>query len=234
MLTVTAVATATGYSVQQIRDLERLGVIPTAMRAPNGYRQFGADHVRDLHAYRDLAEAVGPVEARHAMRAIRALPLAEAASLICALPARLEWERDQALAARAALRVIEAEATTDAEPVAADTMTITELSRALGLRASTLRFWEQAGLLTPDRVETRSGSARRYPLIAIRDARITTALRAAGYGIPEVRQAITAIRDLHDVGDSRTTLDNRLHTIARRQLALLRAAAVLAEIIRDS
>ena len=32
------VARATGYSLQQVRDLERLGVIPPAERAGNGYR----------------------------------------------------------------------------------------------------------------------------------------------------------------------------------------------------
>lgn len=39
--TTSSLATATGYSVQQVRDLERLGVIPSTFRQPNGYRQFG-------------------------------------------------------------------------------------------------------------------------------------------------------------------------------------------------
>lgn len=233
-LTVAAVATSTGYSVQQVRDLEGLGVIPAAARAGNGYRRFSAVHVRDLHAYRDLAYAVGPVAARRAMREIRTLPLDQAVALVCSLHARLDQERDQALAARTALRSIHDEATTDADPVDADSMTITELSRALGVRASTLRFWEQAGLVAPERVATRTGTARRYPVGAIREARITTALRAAGYRIPEVRAAMTAIRDLHDVADSLEALDARLTTIAERTLALLRASATLSEIIRPS
>lgn len=231
-LTVTAVATATGYSAQQVRDLEALGVIPPAARARNGYRRFSADHVRDLHAYRDLAHAVGPVPARRAMREIRTLPTAEAAALVCSFHTRLNQERDQAVAARTALRSIRAEAATDADPVDADSMTITELSRALGVRASTLRFWEQAGLVAPERITTRAGSARRYPVAAIREARITTALRAAGYRVPEVRQAMTAIRDLQDVGRSLEALDARLDDIAERALALLRASATLSEIIQ--
>jgi DNA-binding transcriptional MerR regulator len=234
LLTVAAVATATGYSVQQIRDLETLGVIPAAIRARNGYRQFSADHIRDLRAYRDLAHAVGPVGARRAMRAIRSLPPDHAAALVCSFHARLNQEREQALAAREALEAIRAEAGTDADPVEADAMTITELSRALGLRASTLRFWEQAGLVTPERIATRAGTARRYHLAAIRDARITTALRAAGYRIPEVQKAIAAIRDLHDVSHSLEALDARLNTIAQRALALLRAAATLSEIIQPT
>ncbi|MFC4056367.1 MerR family transcriptional regulator [Actinomadura syzygii] len=233
-LSTAAVAAATGYSVQQIRDLEARGVIPAASRAPNGYRSFSATHVRDLRAYRDLAHAVGPVEARRAMRDIRSLPLDQAAALLCSFHARLNHEREQALAAREALRAIRAEATTDAVPVEADSMTITELSRALGLRASTLRFWEQMGLVTPERMPTRAGTARRYHLTAIREARITAALRAAGYRIPDVRQAITAIRDLHDVSHSLEALDTRLNTIAQRALALLRAGTTLAEIVQPT
>ena len=228
------VAMATGYSTQQIRDLETLGVIPAAVRARNGYRQFSSAHVRDLRAYRDLAHAVGPVDARRTMRQIRSLPPDQAAALVCSLHARLNQQREQALAAREALSAIRTEATTDADPVDADSMTITELSRALGLRASTLRFWEQVGLITPERIITRAGSARRYHLTTIRDARITTALRASGYRIPDIQKAIAAIRDLHDVGHSLKALDARLNTIAQRALTLLRAAATLSEIIHPT
>lgn len=232
MLTVAAVAEATGYSVQQIRDLEGLGVIAPAVRADNGYRQFSDDHVHDLRAYRDLAHAVGPVDARGAMRAIRSLPLDEATAVVCAFHVRLDRQRDQALAARAAAQTIHAEERTDAAAVDADAMTITELSRALGIRSSTLRFWEQAGLVTPERVRTPAGSARRYHLAAIREARVTAALRTAGYRIPDVRQAVAAMRDLDDIGDSVAALDAHLDGIARRVLALLRASARLSEIIR--
>ncbi|WP_164877546.1 MerR family transcriptional regulator [Prescottella agglutinans] len=229
-----AVAAATGYSVQQVRDLEALGVIPAAARSRNGYRQFSAAHVRALRAYRDLAHAVGPVDARRAMREIRLQPPDRGAALICGFHARLNGEREQALAARSALESIRAEATTDAEPVDGDSMTITELSQALGVKASTLRFWEKVGLVTPDRVGTRAGTARRYTLTAIREARITAALRASGYRIPDVQKAITAVRDLDDVSHSLAALDTRVEAIARRALALLRAGALLAELIESA
>jgi DNA-binding transcriptional MerR regulator len=226
-----AVAAASGYSAQQVRDLEALGVIPAATRSPNGYRRFATEHVQALRAYRDLATAVGPVEARRAMREIRLRPPDQGAALICGFHARLNHEREQALAARRALESIRAEAATDAEPVDGDSMTITELTQALGVRASALRFWEQAGLIRPERVATRAGTARRYTVTAVREARITAALRAGGYRIPDVRQAITAVRDLDDVSHSLATLDTLLETIAHRAVALLRAGSVLAGII---
>ncbi|WP_019927249.1 MerR family transcriptional regulator [Nocardia sp. BMG111209] len=226
-----AVAAAANYSAQQVRDLEALGVIPAAARSRNGYRRFSTAHVHALRAYRHLAQAVGPVAARRAMREIRLLPRDEAAALICGFHAELNGERQQALAARCALESIRAEATTEAKPVEADSMTITELSHALGVRASTLRYWEKVGLVAPERVATRGGTARRYTLTAIREARITVALRAGGYRIPEVRTTITAVRDLNEVSDSIAALDTRLEVIAQRALALLRVGTLLAEII---
>jgi DNA-binding transcriptional MerR regulator len=230
-MNIAAIVASTGYSAQQIRDLEGLGVIPTAQRKPNGYRQFSEVHVRNLRAYRDLASAVGPVDARRAMREIRSLPPGQAASLVCSFHVRLNSEREQTLVARAALEAIRAEATTDAEPVEADSMTITELSQALGVNASALRFWEKVGLVAPERTATRAGTARRYHLTAIREARITTALRAGGYRIPDVTAAITAVRELHDVSHSLNALDQRLEALAGRAIALLRAGATLSETI---
>ncbi|GED98696.1 MerR family transcriptional regulator [Gordonia crocea] len=233
-MTTATVAAAAGYSVQQVRDLEALGVVGPAARTGSGYRQFSPEHVRGLRAYRDLAHAVGPVDARRALRQIRRDPPDRAAALVGEFHSRLNREREQTLAARAALESISAEAATDAPPAAGDAMTITELSQALGVRASTLRFWESVGLVAPERVPTAAGTARRYPVRAIREARITAALRAGGYRIPEVMQAITAIRELPDVATSLAALDARLQAISQRALALLRAGALIAEIIEGA
>lgn len=231
------VAAASGYSVQQVRDLEARGVIAPAHRAANGYRRFSARHVRDLRAYRDLAAAVGPVPARRTMRMIRTAPRGEAAALVGSLHAGLVREREEALTAREALLAIRAEAGSEAEsegePSGRDAMTITELSGALGVRPSTLRFWERSGLLAPERIATRAGSARRYPLPAIREARIVAALRSAGYRIPEVRRAVAALHGLHGVQEPLNALEARVDAIAERTLALLRAGAVLGAIIAE-
>ncbi|MCZ0972768.1 MerR family transcriptional regulator [Streptomyces albulus] len=181
------VARESGYSVQQVRDLERLGVIPPAARADNGYRGYAAVHVHALRAYRGLAGAVGPVAARQLLRSCAPAPsprrLRPSTSCV-----RLARERDEALRAQRALHAIR----TEAQPAGAtqddDAMTITELAEALRVRTSTLRFWEQEGLVTPERVT--SLRARRYGVPAIRAARIVAALRSSGYGIPAVREVI--------------------------------------------
>lgn len=223
------VARATGYSVQQVRDLEAAGVLAPADRRANGYRRFSSGHVRDLSTYRELATAVGPVAARATMRDVRQLPADEAVALVGALHRRLGDERAEVLAALRALRVIDAERDGTDEPE--DAMTIRELAGALNVRSSTLRYWEQCGLVSPERIPTPAGTARHYPAHAVREARITAALRGAGYRIPEVRAAIVALREYRDVADPLDVLRARLGDVARRQLALLRAGAALAEVV---
>lgn len=214
-------AAASGYSVQQIRDLERLGVIPPAERGANNYRRFTATHLLALRAYRRLAVAVGPVAARRVLRQARTLPLPEAAAAVSALHVGLAKERDDALAAVDALHAIRAEARGALADTDDDAMTITQLADALGVRPSTLRFWEREGRVAPDRVT--SYGARRYPPAAIREARITVALRAAGYRIPAVRRTIDAVRRLDGLDDPLDALRERLTAIAYRTVALLDA-----------
>ncbi|AWK12535.1 MerR family transcriptional regulator [Streptomyces spongiicola] len=222
-------ARESGYSPQQVRDLERLGVIPPAARSDNGYRCYTAAHVHALRSYRGLAAAVGPVAARAMLPELRTATLTEAASAVSALHVRLAREREEALRAQEALLAVRAEAGESAFARESDAMTITELAGALGVRPSALRFWEQEGLLTPERVT--SLRARRYGLPAIRTARIVAALRSAGYGVPEVRDIVGSLDGLAGFEETRRLLGDRLDRIAARSVALLRVGADLAAVV---
>ncbi|CAM5342670.1 MerR family transcriptional regulator [Streptomyces canus] len=219
------VARASEYSVQQVRDLERLGVIPPAARSDNGYRSYTPLHVHALRAYRGLAGAVGPVEARRLLAELRTATIAEAAAAVDGAHARLAREREEALRAQRALHGIQAEEAGRDD----DWMTITQLAEALGVRSSTLRFWEQEGLVRPDRVTTLR--ARRYGPAAIGAARVVAALRAGGYGIPAVREVMGSLDGPDGPEDARRILRERLDRIAARSVALLRAGADLAAVV---
>lgn len=236
------VAAEAGYSVQQVRDLERLGVIPPAARSKTGYRRYAPIHVHALRAYRGLARAVGPVEARRMLAELRTASVADAASAIIAVHARLARERDDLLRARAALRSISSEvgwpdtgsaAGADADADAdADAMSITELAGALQVRTSTLRFWEDEGLVRPERVT--SLRVRRYGTAAIGEARIVAALRVAGYGVAAIREILGTLRRFGTSDEIDGILHERLDALAARAVALLRAGADLAEVVEAS
>lgn len=225
------VARESGYSAQQVRDLERLGVIPPAERSGNGYRVYTPVHGRALRAYRGLAAAAGPVDARAMLAGLRGATVAEAAAAVGALHVRLARERDEAQRARRALHAIRAEVVEAAPERDEDAMTITELAGALDVRPSTLRFWEDEGLVAPDRVTTLR--ARRYGPEAIRAARIVAALRRAGYGVPAVRELMGALHRPDGLAAADRVLQDRLDRLATRSVSLLRAGADLAAVIDE-
>ncbi|WP_433545068.1 MerR family transcriptional regulator [Streptomyces sp. CA-294286] len=223
------VARVSGYSVQQVRDLERLGVLPPAARSANGYRGYAPVHVRALHAYRGLAHAMGPVDARRLLVELGAGTLADAAAAVGAVHVRLAREREEVLHAQQALRAIGDETGEDPPEHEGDAMTITELAEALGVRTSTLRFWEDERLLAPARVT--SLRARRYGPDAVAAARIVVALRGAGHGIPAVRETLRTLRRGGGLDETSRVLRDRLDRIADRSVALLRAGSDLAAVV---
>jgi DNA-binding transcriptional MerR regulator len=160
---------------------------------------------------------------------LRTGTLAEAASAINTVHVRLAREREEALRAQQALRAIQAEANTPEFEQESDAMTITELAGALNVRPSTLRFWEQEGLVTPERVT--SLRARRYGLSVARAARIVAALRSTGYSVPAVREIMDSLHQLDGLGETERILRQRLDQIATRSVALLRAGADLAAVV---
>lgn len=223
VLTTAAVGREVGYSTQQVRDLEHMGVIPPAARGSNGYRRYDDSHVIALHAYRALAAAINPVRARRLMPVLLRSSIDEVAECIDDLHA--EVARDRARV-REALRGLDAVIADDAGVFdESDTMTIGELADALGVRTSALRHWETEGLIVPDRVD--GSRARRYRARAITEARIVAALRAGGYPLPPISEVLIQLRMHGLTAQARALLDQRLSNLTRRSVALLDGAGRL-------
>lgn len=219
------VAQRAGYSVQQVRNLERDGVLPPATRSPTGYRIYDESHVRSAQAYRALAAGTGPTDAKKIMRAAHAG--SGLFALMDAAHARLDRERRDLALAMAAARAITDEPIDDVRP--SDAMSISELASALGVRTSTLRHWDAVGLVTPGRATT--GTARSYPPDDVRDARIVHQLRLAGYRIPQLQALMPQLRAARRWDDVMAGLAARDASIEARSRALLAAAAALGALI---
>ncbi|WNI20522.1 MerR family transcriptional regulator [Streptomyces sp. ITFR-16] len=221
------VARRAGYSVQQVRNLERDGVLPPATRTASGYRMYGEIHLRSALAYRALAVATGPVEAKRIVRAAHEDPLAEVLALIDAAHARLDRERTDLGLAKEAAAAISAEPVEDARP--SDALTVSELATALGVRPSTLRHWDAEGLAVPDRVPPRE--TRRYSPAQTRDARMVHQLRSAGYRIDQLRSLMPGLRRENGSEEIEAALATRDESIATRSRALLDATAALSAVL---
>lgn len=226
-LRTAALGSLVGYSTQQVRDLERLGVIPPAERSANGYRRYREPHLIAARAYRPLAAAIGPVPARRLMPVLRQGSAGDAAERIDDLHAALAAERARVGESLRALDLAIDEAVEVFSE--SDAMTIGELGQALDVRASTLRHWEHEGLVHPRR-DAPSG-ARIYGAGAILEARVVAALRAGGYGIPPIAAILEQVRAQGLTAHARRILAERLADLRRRSIALLAAAGSLHDLL---
>jgi DNA-binding transcriptional MerR regulator len=217
------VARRAGCSVQQVRDLERDGVLPPVARTGSGYRSWTEAHVQAALAYRAFAAGMGPVEARRLMRAAHDGPATELLALLDAAHARLHTERRDVALAREAAAAIAAEPIDAPRP--SDAMSISELAGALGVRPSTLRHWDAEGLVVPAR--SPGGRARTYSPSDVRDARIVHQLRRAGYGIEPLRALVPELRRARRWAEVDAALAARDSGITARSRALLDGAAAL-------
>lgn len=217
------VARRSGYSVQQIRNLERDGVLPPAARTASGYRVYGEVHLNSALAYRALTAGTGPVAAKDIVRAAHEGPVHRLLARLDAAHARLDRERTELGLAKEAAAAISAEPIADARPV--DAMGVSELAAALGVRASTLRYWDAEGLVVPDRRGGRG--TRRYSPAQVRDARIVHQLRSAGYRIDPLRILLPELRSGHRWDTVEAALAAREAGIAARSRALLDASAAI-------
>lgn len=221
------VARRAGYSVQQVRNLERDRVLPPATRTATGYRVYGGSHVHAARAYRSLAAGTGPVEAKRIMRAACADAFPDLLALLDEAHARLDRERRILECAKAAARTITEEPIGNVRP--ADEMSISELAGALGVRPSALRHWDATGLVVPGRRLIRG--ARRYAPRDVRDARIVHQLRLAGYRIPQLQALLPQLRCGSRWDAVMTGLTARDRSIGTRSRALFEGTAAVSALI---
>lgn len=136
-----------GVSTQQIRNYEEAGVLPPVPRTDSGYRVFGDAHRRALLTYRALSKGYGAVAATRIMRTVHEGDVPGALALVDAEHAALHAERVSLRATSEALRTLAGEPPEDDVP--GTDLLIGEVAALLGVRTSTLRVWEAAGLLSP-------------------------------------------------------------------------------------
>jgi DNA-binding transcriptional MerR regulator len=101
--------------------------------------------------------------------------------------------------------------------------TIGALAHRLGLRPATLRRWERAGLLHPDR-DPATGY-RIYTHSDVRDANIVHQLRRSGYILTQIAPILDELRDATSPTLATAAIADRRDRLHTRALAMLHASA---------
>ncbi|MFC7330865.1 MerR family transcriptional regulator [Marinactinospora rubrisoli] len=211
-------ARAAGVSTQQIRNYEEAGILPPAPRTESGYRVFGPRHLAAVLTFRALARGRGPVTAQAIMLAVHDGDVPRALAMVDADHAALHEQRRSLQAAGEALAALAGQ-----EPGTAATprsgLRIGEVAAVLGVRTSTLRVWESAGLLAPRREP--GTTYRRYGPADVRDARLVQILRQSRYPLPQIHPIMTELRRSGSGDALRAALTRRAAELDHRAAAML-------------
>jgi len=209
-----------GLSTQAVRNYEAAGVLPAADRTLHGYRAYTPLHAQALRAFLALVSGHGHQTAVAIMRAVNQDAVDDALRLIDESHTQLREDRRTLQAVEAALRAL--------GPVPRDPGTPTFiglLARRLGVRPATLRKWERAGLLHPDR-DPRTGY-RVYSAADVRDAQLIQQLRRGGYLLPQIAPLIDQVRAAGGIAPLEATLRDWHTRLVARGRAMLAGAAAL-------
>lgn len=212
-------ARAAGISTQQVRNYEELGVLPPVPRTTTGYRQFTTLHLSALLTFRALSFGHGWRVAIDILIAAHDDDEPRMLELIDASHAAQQAKRESMRATEQALRDLAESDPNHSETRPRSDMRIGDLAGRLGVRTSALRFWEDAGLLHPDRDPVTK--YRRYGPTELRDARIIQLLRESEYRFPEIQPILHDLhraRDVSALNDALVRQQEQLHQRARYML----------------
>ncbi len=181
-------ARAAGVSAQTVRKYEEWGFLPPAERSPSGYRRYSARHTHAIRTARSLAAGYGWEPALRVMQRVHRGELDAALAIVDGRHAQLDQSRREVEAAREALRAVAEHGvdiriprTRAGEP---KKLQVGEAAARAGVRVSALRFWEEQGLLRPER--DPANGYRLYDPDEVRKLQVVVLLRKAGYGFDAI------------------------------------------------
>ncbi|MGE5334117.1 MAG: MerR family transcriptional regulator, partial [Nitrososphaerota archaeon] len=181
-------ARAGQISVQQVRNYEASGFIPPAERGVNGYRLYTQKHLAALRTARSLVVGYGWPLARTIMQTVHKGKLPDALAFIDDRHAGLARKRLQSEQTLAALHSLAAQSTSLPHASHARQFRVGEAAEQVGVRVSALRFWEQQGLLHPER--DKSSRYRLYDEQQMRRLRVVALMREAGYDFSAIQTVL--------------------------------------------
>jgi DNA-binding transcriptional MerR regulator len=216
-------AEAAEISLQQVRNYEADGLIPTVERSPSGYRRYTRQHLVALQTAKQLIGGYGWPVARQVMQSVHQGRLADALAHIDERHAEIAVRRQQLEQILSALSVLAAQLPSTS-PHHSEQLRVGAAARLVGVRVSAVRFWEQLGLLHP--LRERDSNYRLYDERQIRRLRIVALLRQASNDFAAIR---TTLDELEAGRPQRVVaaVEQRRTEMARMSWRCIKAMAAL-------
>lgn len=217
-----------GISTQAVRNYEQDGFLPPAERTASGYRVYTERHAAALRAFLALVPAYGHALSGRIMQAAHVSAFDELLTTIDRGHAQLLRDRETLESVRKAVNHLTAEAEPEKSTT---TRNIGELAHQLDVTRATLRNWEAAGILAPQR--EKGTGYRVYRASDIRDAELSHLLRRGGYPLEHIATVVQQIRTAGGTDSLVRALDDWQRKLNAQGLAMLKASTLLSAYLRE-
>nr|WP_047981888.1 MerR family transcriptional regulator [Ornithinibacillus contaminans] len=181
-----------------MRHYEEWGIVPNAIRKPNGYRKYTEEHLAYFQCIRAMYPGFGMATVRRIMPMIQEGKFTEALWEVNAIQAELFQKKQQATKALEILKPDNIKRFMDKRKK--QLYTIGEVEKEIEVPATTLRHWEKEGLITPSR-NPESGY-RLYNHEDIRRLLIIRTIHSSVYFLDSVRRILDKINQ-HSISEAR-------------------------------
>ncbi len=221
-------AKAIGMSVQTVRSYEEWGLIPRAERGPHGYRLYTPRHLQALRVARLAIEGFGWQSAQRIMQAIHEGKESLVWPVIDAHHAEIHRQRcdveETLRMLRATSPIIPTRAPREQGRARSQGLHVSEAALHVGVQASTLRFWEEQGLLHP--LRDQSSQYRLYDEEQLYLLRTIALLRKANYPVEAIRPVLMQVAQ-GDPEQSLAAAEQQLKELAETTSRCVKATAAL-------
>ena len=215
-------------SVQTVRSYEAWGLIPPANRGPQGYRLYTPRHLQALRVARQVIEGFGWQSAQRIMQAIHEGNQSLAWAVVEARHAEIHQHRcdvEKTLTMlQATAPLIPTCTPREQSSAQAQDLRISEAAQQVGVQASTLRFWEEQGLLHPSR--EKGSRYRLYDKEQLYILRMIALLRQANYTVEAIRPILMQVVQ-GNLERSMAAAEEQLKELAETTYRCVKATAAL-------
>ncbi|SHN44345.1 TioE family transcriptional regulator [Cryptosporangium aurantiacum] len=215
-----------GLTAQAIRNYEERGVLPPAERTATGYRIYTDLHAIALRAYLAQLPAHGYATGGEILRAINNNAVDDALRAVDRSHAQLLRDRETLDVVEAAIGVLTEPAADRPDRL----LPVSAVAQRLSVSPATLRKWERAGILTPQR-DLATGY-RLYSADDVRDAELAHLLRRGGYLLAHIATVVEQVRTAGGVDALAASLAGWRERLTDRGRAMLTAAGRLDDYLR--
>jgi DNA-binding transcriptional MerR regulator len=215
-------------STSTLRNYEAKGLIPPAQRTPSGYRSYTDKHAAYLACLQAMSPAFGMDITAEVLLAVQSQDIDKA--LWRVKESEIQLYQSRQLAMQSLRKLKTEENSENSEQTGTPWMTVGEAAAAYDVPATTLRHWENVGLITSKR--NPDNGYRLYNRFHLRKVLLIRTLRSATYSEDTVRlkQEIAEL-DEHDLEQASTIATRLLEYFDATNRAQLKALFHLHQLI---